>query len=322
MGLWLKQDDGSLIPLGGSGSSGGSGSGGGPHDHDEFALVEHDHDEFTHDHAEYAPVEHDHDEFTHDHAYLPLTGGTLAGDLAVNGQINVGADFSVKGIDVKAGYVRHADGDYSWPSISFQTDMQAGFYLAAPQKVGVRQNLQVDGDLAVTGKLDVANELTVSHMPGDDTASLVMDSGRDGGYVSFTCNRDSGFGLPQVQESEALKIVVGSDVRMVLRADRYTKIWGDADVSEGLVVGTDLWAKGKITHGPTKTPVGVFVVADRIDTRDVLERAETATMPAPDEEGVAATDADGEGLTVNEVVTALLLKLKELSARIEELEGN
>jgi hypothetical protein len=38
-------------------------------------------------------------------------------------------------------------------------------------------------------------------------------------------------------------------------------------------------------------------------------------MPAPEEAGV-------EGLTVNEVVTALLLKVKELSADIKELKGN
>jgi hypothetical protein len=65
-----------------------------------------------------------------------------------------------------------------------------------------------------------------------------------------------------------------------------------------------------------------FRTAPDIDTADVLERAETATMPALDEEGVATTDADADGLTVNEVVTALLAKVKELSARIEELEGN
>jgi len=58
-----------------------------------------------------------------------------------------------------------------------------------------------------------------------------------------------------------------------------------------------------------------FGITEGIDTRDVLERAETATMPAPEEAGV-------DGLTVNEVVTALLLKVKELSADIKELKGN
>jgi hypothetical protein len=84
----------------------------------------------------------------HDHDYLPLAGGTVTGDLTVDGKLNVGGDFSVTGIDVAAGYVRHADGDYSWPSISFQNDMQAGFYLAGPQKVGLRSDLTVDGTVA------------------------------------------------------------------------------------------------------------------------------------------------------------------------------
>ena len=43
-------------------------------------------------------------------------------------------------------------------------------------------------------------------------------------------------------------------------------------------------------------------------------------MPARDDEGVATTDAEVESLTVNEVVTALLAKVKELSAEIEELK--
>ena len=69
------------------------------------------------------------------------------------------------------------------------------------------------------------------------------------------------------------------------------------------------------------SPLGLFSIADDIDTADVLTRAETATMPVVDDEGVATADADVEGITVNEVVTALLAKVKELSARIEMLEG-
>jgi hypothetical protein len=78
----------------------------------------------------------------------------------------------------------------------------------------------------------------------------------------------------------------------------------------------DLSVGGKI-HGQV-----VFGIADGIDTRDVLDRAETATMPALDDEGVATADADVDSIMVNEVVTALLAKVKELSARIEALEGN
>ena len=65
-----------------------------------------------------------------------------------------------------------------------------------------------------------------------------------------------------------------------------------------------------------------FGIAPNIDTADVLDRAETATMPVVDDEGVATTDAEVESITVNEVVTALLAKVKQLSARIETLEGN
>jgi hypothetical protein len=78
----------------------------------------------------------------------------------------------------------------------------------------------------------------------------------------------------------------------------------------------DLSVGGKI-HGQV-----VFGIADGIDTQDVLDRAETATMPALDDEGVATADADVDSIMVNEVVTALLEKVKELSARIEALEGN
>ena len=64
-----------------------------------------------------------------------------------------------------------------------------------------------------------------------------------------------------------------------------------------------------------------FGIADDIDTQDVLDRAEVATMPVVDDDSVAATDADVDVLTVNEVVTAMLAKIKELSAEIKELKG-
>ena len=81
----------------------------------------------------------------------------------------------------------------------------------------------------------------------------------------------------------------------------------------------DLQVDGTITD--KNGPVRSFAIAEGIDTADVLERAETATMPVVDDEGVATMDADVESLTVNEVVTALLAKVKQLSARIEALEG-
>ena len=78
-----------------------------------------------------------------------------------------------------------------------------------------------------------------------------------------------------------------------------------------------------------------FGIAEGIDTRDVLDRAEVATMPAVDDEGAATADAEVGSVTVTEVVTALLAKVKEqgteiatltatvdaLTARIETLEN-
>jgi hypothetical protein len=78
------------------------------------------------------------------------------------------------------------------------------------------------------------------------------------------------------------------------------------------------------TVSNTFNPAGgtTFGITEGIDTADVLDRAEVATMPVVDDDSVTTTDADVDGLTVNEVVTALLAKIKELSARIETLEGN
>ena len=53
---------------------------------------------------------------------------------------------------------------------------------------------------------------------------------------------------------------------------------------------------------------------------DVLERAETAEYPPEDDEGVATMDGHDE-VPLFEVVSALLAKVKELSAEIEELKG-
>ena len=81
----------------------------------------------------------------------------------------------------------------------------------------------------------------------------------------------------------------------------------------------NLLVHGTITD--VNGPVRSFAIADGIDTADVLDRAETATMPVVDDEGVATTDAEVESVTVNEVVTALLVKVKQLEERIEALEA-
>lgn len=82
----------------------------------------------------------------------------------------------------------------------------------------------------------------------------------------------------------------------------------------------DLQVEGDLQVDGTINGTLAFGIAEGIDTADVLDRAETATMPVVDDKSVATTAADVENITVNEVVTALLAKIKELSARIETLE--
>ena len=158
----------------------------------------------------------------HDHDYLPLAGGTLTGDLQVDGQI----------LGRKGGQTS--------PSYSFAGDTEGlGFYASVPDQ-----------------------------------------------WLRFTTG-----GLWRLEVSESL-----------------------------VHVKPDLQVNGTITD--VNGPVRSFAVADGIDTADVLDRAETAAMPVVDDKSVATTDAEVESLTVNEVVTALLAKVKQLSAEIEELKGN
>ena len=81
-----------------------------------------------------------------------------------------------------------------------------------------------------------------------------------------------------------------------------------------------LTSNGNVRYTTFQAAPKTFNIAEGVDTADVLDRAETATMPVVDDEGVATTDAEVESLTVNEVMTALVLKVKELSARVSQLE--
>jgi hypothetical protein len=144
------------------------------------------------------------------------------------------------------------------------------------------------GDLFLEG----ASRSRISNYSSAGSERLSLFGATDGGAtIRLYGDGDNSYSAGRVQ------FLTGGVERMrITQAGRVT-VAGDLQV-EGIIIGG-----------------GLFYVKESIDTADVLDRAETATMPAPEEAGV-------EGLTVNEVVTALLLKVKELSADIKELKGN
>ena len=283
----------------------------------------------------------------HDHDYLPLAGGTLTGDLQVGGQTKAAS--STPG---KPSYAFTADpttGIYG--NESYVAMMQGGDFnviawdgrTEVRGKLEAKNDLQVDGTINATGNSinDLAITLTgtKSGFYGSDGAVImavggnwvlgawpdkveirqnlqvdgkIRNSGGSSAAPSYTFTGAEGSGM--YGRSEYLALSAAGAARMVLYDNR-------ADINVFTHVrNSDLKVDGTITDA--NGPVRAFAVADGIDTADVLDRAETATMPVIDAEGVATADADVGSLTVNEVVTALLLKVKELSARIEELEGN
>jgi hypothetical protein len=135
------------------------------------------------------------------------------------------------------------------------------------------------GDLQVDGELTFSrglNNSRIYHNPAADRSVLVVRSSDD-------------------DDSARLVLYGGNDI---------SQYAGSARLMIGDTIAAEWHKNGNVFH-----------LSEGVDTADVLDRAETATMPAPEEAGV-------DGLTVNEVVTALLLKVKELSAEIKELKGN
>jgi hypothetical protein len=312
-------DVGQLLWDGVEGSSGSSG-GGGPHDHVEYALVEHDHDEFT-----------------HDHDYLPLAGGTLTGGLTVENLLTLASETSNPLMLVNRGETR------------------VGYFGVPGAQAGIDGELHLRSDKAlmlqgVDGVRLLQSDLTVDGQTLAQSGTAALPG------IAFTSSAWSGF----YYDASTIHTSVQGQSRLQVGVAG-TKVTGDLQVDGQINVGGQ-WAGGRIYNTPTANReflivgdatnggqiqiygnndstrpgkvsitgdllvngIGVsrFNVAPDIDTRDVLERAETATMPVVDDDSVTTTDADVDGLTVNEVVTALLAKVKELSARIEELEGN
>jgi len=209
-------------------------------------------------------------------------------------------------------------------TVRFYTNSQKTFELNADQSARLYGNLQVDGTVRATG--NSVNDLAIS-LTGTKSGFY----GSDGAVITAVDgNWVMGAWADRVQVRKNLTVDgqinvggqwAGGRIYNTPTANREFLIVGDATNGGQIQIygNNDSTRPGKvsITGDLLVNGIGVsrFNVAPDIDTADVLDRAETATMPAPEEAGV-------DGLTVNEVITALLLKVKELSADIKELKGN
>ena len=274
---------------------GGSGGGGGPHDHAEYALVEHDHDEFTHDHDD----------------YLPLSGGTVTGDLQVDGQIkttsggNKDAPVFQIGPDKALGMYGSINSQY----IRFVADGEYRLQVGT-KKTTVYQDLQVDGNSDL--KINVPADFW-SPISGTVFTTHGMCSGSQGSYATSmtangyrnTSNKWTSMGVNGSTGAVQIDLAPTGNFHVRVASNHPT-----GSSSSPPIRFTVSEAGPTFRAQPSKTR----------STDEVLERAETAEFPPEDDEGVATMDQHDE-VPLFEVVTALLAKVKELSAEIEELRG-
>ena len=359
MGLWIKNADGTIEKAAGGGGGGtfdgdhvltgdplnppaglgagqllwdgvegGGSGGGGPHDHDD---------------------------------YLPLEGGIVTGDLQVSGQMSVFNGTSsaptysfwndrTVGLYLvgfgKAGFAGNlqvngqtlaSSGTAALPGMAFTSSAWTGFYYGdgavhtsvqgvsrfqvSTSKATVTGDLQVDGSLQVNGDYVAGN---YHRGIQNGTANWPIYSFNPDPYTGMYLHSVSALGFSAGTTLSAIFTNTACQHYLPVRAS----IGSPAAPSFSFIDATGLGFYLKSTATQT---IGIsgrlegsvnFRIADDIDTTEVLERAETATMPVVDDDGVVTADAEVESVTVNEVVTALLAKVKELSARIEELEGN
>jgi hypothetical protein len=353
MGLWLKQDDGSLVPVGGGGGSAGGGEvlTGDPFDPPADWAV----------------------------GQLLYDGVEDTGDGSAGGSIqyhSIGTS-GVTGIEATEVDLPIVD-VYGGPLVvgqKYAVSSEGSFRFGVGATSFVTQTVNINGSPAVeclayktfidnerfmvsasrSWNCDDANP-TVTVVASCSAGSMqTFNAGERRANVTFTPMQSSGGGggdagphdhdyLPLAGGTVAGNLTVDGDITARVGGSADAPAYGFADMpgagmfahksNNWLRFAVDgevqmridpdrvtVW-KGLRVEG-TFNPVGgtAFGITEGIDTADVLDRAETATMPVIDDEGVATTDAEVDSITVNEVVTALLAKVKELSAEIEELKG-
>jgi hypothetical protein len=252
---------------------------------------------------------------SHTHSYLPLTGGSLTGPLNVQGGnavLNLRNSTAAARPYMAFYYNGTRTGYIGYPSAasggSTYLNADSNSLVLSGTKVQVTSALQVDGQIKAKNGSNASP--AYSFASNTNTGLTVIGAGPwpSTAIVSVVANGtsaanfgDKGASLPPVYTMTTAN-----------RPNVYISSDG------GLYRSTTTRDDGQSAFG----------IAEGIDTADVLERADTATLPPEIE-----TDDDGNILNTAEieahdtvqlfdVVTALLLKVKELSAEIKELKGN
>ena len=216
----------------------------------------------------------------HDHDYLPLSGGTLTGDLQVDGTATA-ALFSIPTNDAA--------------NATMKTYTANGYQL---------MQLQVS----------TANTIEIAGPDSSQRPNTVSISSGGGVAARFDPNQDTRlYGDLQVDSD----VWVGFRIKSEYTRDNPTAS-GATNVH---LSDNGYFYKTTVTRG------GPFTPSKLARSEDVLVKAETATLPPEmetDDGGNILNTAEIEAhdtVQLFDVVTALVAKVKELSARIEALEA-
>ena len=355
MGLWMKDENGNAVLV----TSGPNATG--DHDHDEWVVLEGDPtdpsilDVWEEGQLLYDGVSgsngvdgpHSHDD------YIRITGGTMIGDLSFSssaGVLNPSRIYALENnINPRSGVIiRSSDDDNSArlalyggqdPNNAGTAVIKLGDYESQKWHSGgtqIGRDLTVEGDASIGGHISIGGDTTLEgtvdingDIYGDVTfVEPIPVEGVEYVYssdVTIKGSTERGFSIDRTENPN-----VGALVRLlssysyeennvgqpVLR--NYFDVRVGGGESESSVAR---FREDKVVEIPGQViaPNIRFGIPNDIDAPAVLDRADTAVLPEiNDEDALASSD---NLVTVNEVMAAMLVKIKELSARIEELEG-
>ena len=273
----------------------------------------------------------------HDHDYLPLTGGTLTGDLTVDGQIQASAGSTA--------YPALAIGN---SSTGFCIDESAGGLTTALngawKQIVYEDLIRIRKDLHVDGTETRLRDRISMRSSSEDGSRIDYEQKTDQDKKWITSgpheSDDNSFIFEWYDSGWTRTLALWKDRARFygdLTVDGYFRTLGNARI-DGVIHSPGTYANsgggGANVHVTTSgyfyrtgTRGGAFAPSKLARNSDVLERAETATLPPEietDDEGNQTNTAEVEAhdtVELFDVVTALLVKVKQLSAEIEELKG-